>query len=106
MGALAARLELPYEQMDDLQLAVETILREQTERGSVVTLEVNVGHELLEVAVGPVKETSPAETGTEDGLTRGRLLGVLVDRVELVERDGRTWLRLEESIAGGRVPSG
>jgi hypothetical protein len=112
VGALTTRLELSYEQMDDLQLAVETALREHAPAGSTVTLEIAVDPERLELAVGPVSvgpvsgsRPEPAGEG-EDELTPRRLLGALVERVEIVERDGAPWIRLEEPIAGGRARLG
>lgn len=103
VGALTARLELPYEQMDDLQLAVETVLSEQAPRGSTATVEIVVGDDTLELAVGPIEPSRVRDESPDDTrvLSGQRLLGALVERVEVVERDGRSWIRLEDPIAGG-----
>jgi hypothetical protein len=100
VGALSTRLELSYEQMDDLQLAVETALRDHGLSRSTVTLEIVVEPERLQLLVGPVTESPEADDSTAD-LTPRRVLGSLVETVEVVERDGTSWIRLEEPIANG-----
>jgi hypothetical protein len=100
VGALSTRLELSYEQMDDLQLAVESVLREHAGRGSTATLEIVVGAEVLALSVGPIAPEQVPAVGEPDALRGRRLLGALVEHVEVVERDGDAWIRLEKPIAG------
>jgi hypothetical protein len=55
VGGLAARLNFSYESLDDLQLAVETVLAEERLLANdSVTLELDVGEGSLGVAIGPV----------------------------------------------------
>jgi len=105
VGALSTRLELSYEQMDDLQLAVETALRDLGVSQRTVTLEIAVDPERLELLVGPVVPSSAAEDDSPN-LSPRRLLGSLVETVEIVERDGAPWIRLEEPIAAGPAKLG
>jgi serine/threonine-protein kinase RsbW len=101
VGGLAARLDLTYEQIDDLQLAVETVLAREAEDGGQVTLAIEVGERSLELRIGPLHAAPLAadlDSAQDDGLGLGRLLSTLVERVETVERDGAAWLLLEKRV--------
>lgn len=99
MGGLAARLDLAYEQMDDLQLAVETVLAECSPAGDSVTLEATVGEEELSISVGPLSHTGArSEVPGTTFIPFDRLLERLVERTATIERDGHHWLRLEQRI--------
>ena len=55
VGGLAARLNLSYEALDDLQLAVETLLgEEEILSGDHVTLDLDVGEGALDIVIGPI----------------------------------------------------
>lgn len=86
LGGVGARIELPYERMDDLQLAVLSALDASLD--GEVTLELDAGQEGLRLAVGPLREGSQAD----DGLAR--VLSRLVDEVEHDRRDGQEWVTL------------
>jgi hypothetical protein len=102
VGGLAARLDLAYEQADDLQLAVETVLLECRPIGETVGIEATIGQAALAVSVGPlgrvVGGSEPPATGAVDFAT---LLAALVDETSIVERDDELWLRLEKAIPSG-----
>ena len=101
VGGLAARLDLTYEQIDDLQLAVETVLSREAHEGDEVTLAIEIGEGALELRMGPLDaETLGDDLGRDDegGLGLARLLSTLVERVETVERDGAAWLLLEKRV--------
>jgi anti-sigma regulatory factor (Ser/Thr protein kinase) len=97
VGGMAARLDLPYEQMDDLQLAAESALAAEP-AGREVTLELEVGDEGVELRIGPFDPGALDEPPDADGLGLGRLLGALVDRADVVDRDGSGWLVLEKRV--------
>jgi hypothetical protein len=99
VAGLATRLSLPYEQMDDLQLAVETVLQKHCDADMRATVELVVEPDALRIRVGPV--SSSALEADEDELDTRRLLSALVERVEIVEDGGREWLRLEDGIRAG-----
>ena len=101
VAGLATRLGLPYEQMDDLQLAVETILGKQGDAGTRTTIELIVEPDSLRIHVGPVTHALADQQAGGDELDTRRLLSALVERVEVVEQDGREWLRLEDGIRAG-----
>lgn len=86
LGGVGSRLALPYERMDDLQLAVLSVLEAASE--SSVSLEVKAADDVLSVTVGPLVEGVGADRPL------GNVLARLVDEVEEIRRDGRPWLRL------------
>jgi hypothetical protein len=99
VGGLAARLDFAYEQMDDLQLAVESVLHARRTKGAAVTLEASVDHSTLTIAIGPLDLRSSANgQGSPGRIELDRLLQTLVERTDVEERSGETWLRLEKRI--------
>jgi len=87
LGGVGSRLNLPYERMDDLQLALLSIL--DAAGGDEVSIEVKAEDRHVAVSVGPLVEGS----GDDAGLAR--VLSKLVDGVELGRRDsGAEWLTL------------
>ena len=86
LGGIGSRIELPYERMDDLQLAVLSALDASDDDS--VTLEVDAAEGGLRLALGPVRHGS----GEDDGLVR--VLSRLVDDVGHESRDGAEWLTL------------
>lgn len=84
LGGVGSRLDLPYERVDDLQLAVLSIL--EASEGDRVTVEVEARDEGILVSVGPLADG----TGTDGALAR--VLDPLVDSVEPSQRDERVWM--------------
>ena len=84
LGGLGSRLDLPFDRMDDLQLAVLSAL-EATDGGEV-TLEVDADESELRLAIGSVR----AGAGEDDALMR--VLSRLVDEVDHERREGAEWL--------------
>ena len=93
LGGIGSRADLPYERMDDLQLAVLSALdaADQAE----VTLEVDADENGVSLALGPVRDGS----GDDQGLSL--VLSRLVDDVTHERRDGAEWLSLRLSRADG-----
>jgi hypothetical protein len=86
LGGVGSRLNLAYERVDDLQLAVLSVL--EASDGDRVTVEVEAEPESVLVAVGPLDERRAADGGLS------RVLDPLVDSVERSERDEGVWLTL------------
>jgi hypothetical protein len=86
LGGIGSRLELPYERMDDLQLAVLSALDASDDE--TVNLEVDADEHGLRLVLGPMRPGS----GHDDGLVR--VLSRLVDDVAHESRDGVEWLTL------------
>ena len=103
VGGLAARHNLSYEMLEDLQLALVSVLEgDGYAAGSQVGVELDVTDDSITMTIGPLDGSSirgdldPAR----DGLGLGRLLGTLVESVELDEREDGDWLRLEKRARG------
>lgn len=86
LGGVGSRLDLPYERMDDLQLAVVSALGAGAD--DPVTLEVETEDGGLSVSLGPLENGS----GTDPALAR--VLEPLVDSFESQQRDGQEWITL------------
>jgi anti-sigma regulatory factor (Ser/Thr protein kinase) len=109
VGGLAARLDLSYESLEDLQLALENVLENDgyaTEPQVTVELEVEDGS--LAMTVGPLDGDAVKTALEEDGddrISLGRLLATLVEDVQLMRREDGDWLRLDKRMVQGRETS-
>lgn len=105
LGGIGDRLGLGFDDVDDLQLAVERLLAEAGSQRSVrLTLELSEGR--VRATVGPFAESTLAEAlqGAEPPpgeLTLRRILSTVVDSygVERVE-DAGLHVRLEKATRG------
>ncbi|HXG74942.1 MAG TPA: hypothetical protein VNJ53_00060 [Gaiellaceae bacterium] len=91
LGGIGSRLDLPYERMDDLQLAVLSLLEAGT--GSELSVEVERRTDGVAISVGPLAAGSAADTGLS------RVVGRLVDGVEADVREDGEWVTLRLSTA-------
>jgi hypothetical protein len=103
VGGLAARLQLSYETLDDLQLAVESILGDERYRSTeLVTIEVSISMPEVSILVGPLDAERVAQdlerTSEESELTLQVVLAAVVDSIAIERRDGADWIRLEKSV--------
>lgn len=100
LGGVGSRLELPYEKVDDLQLAVLSVLAAGT--ADTVTLDVEIDDERVAVSIGPLL----GDGASGDGLRR--VLVRLVDAVEIgasgsgTARDGE-WVTLRLARQSSRA---
>jgi hypothetical protein len=100
LGGLGIRLNLTIEHLEDLQLAVDTVLERSREEEEHVTIAVTVSDGRLETLIGPMRDGVRAELAAPEGEDVGlrRILDALVDDVELTERDGGEWLKLSKKV--------
>jgi anti-sigma regulatory factor (Ser/Thr protein kinase) len=102
VGGLAARLDFSYEHLEDLQLALASILENEGYRvADDVTVEVTLADDGVLLAMGPLAGARlRADLGSDasDGIGLGRLLDTVAEHVEVEERDGKAWLRLEKRV--------
>jgi 2-keto-3-deoxy-6-phosphogluconate aldolase len=101
IGGIAERVDFAFEEIDDLQLAVERLLAEAGTVGSV-QLSFEVGSNGIRTRVGPLSEHKVAEA-LRDGeaapgeLTLRRILQTVVDSFGVDEADdGAIVVRLEK----------
>ena len=84
LGGIGTRLDLPYERMDDLQLAVLSMLDASRDDDASVEIHTEDGH--VAVSVGPLRDGAENDNGLALVLTR------LTDRIEATRRDEASWL--------------
>jgi anti-sigma regulatory factor (Ser/Thr protein kinase) len=101
IGGIAERVDFAFEEIDDLQLAVERLLAEAGTVGSV-RLSFEVGEDSIRTRVGPLSEDKVARAlrdgdGAPGELTLRRILQTVVDSFGVDEaEDGRIVVRLEK----------
>jgi hypothetical protein len=86
LGGVGTRLDLSFERMDDLQLALLSLL--EAVDGEEATVEIVADDGTLAVKVGPLR----AGTGGDAGLER--VVSRLVDERDLETLDGSEWMTL------------
>src|SRR5688572_33236113 len=96
LGGVGSRLELPYERMDDLQLAVLSMLDASRDDDASVEIRAEDGH--VAVSVGPLRDGTEDDDGLELVLTR------LTDRIEAARRDDASWLTVFMTRADKPTP--
>ena len=102
VGGLAARLNVSYEQLEDLQLALASVLEEGGYvSNSQVSVELDVADDALSMVVGPLdgrRLQADLDDDSDERIGLGRLLGTLVETVSVEGRDDGDWLRLEKRV--------
>ena len=98
LGGLAVRLNLTFESLEDLELALDALL-ERAETGDGVTLRVRVLDGELHTVVGPFASVrKELEEGGADALNLSRILGAVCDSVEISDHDGSEWVELTKRV--------
>jgi hypothetical protein len=100
LGGLAIRLDLTVEHLDDLEIALASVLEEQATEGEL-TVALRVAEGELNTVVGPFPGSRlRAALGREDSehLSLRRLLETVCDRVSVEERDGGEWIELTKAF--------
>ena len=104
VGGLAARHNLSYEALEDLQLALATILEgDEYSTGDEICVELEVTEEAIAMAIGPVNGDSvrtDLQNSAEGDLGLGRLLGTLVEDAGVEAREDGDWLCLSKRVRG------
>lgn len=107
MGGIGERLELRFDELDDVQLAVERLLDEAAPGPSNTDARVTIAFELdsewLRVQIGPL---AGPEVGTALGLEPRpgefglrRVLETVVDSFEVIDGgEGRSFVTLEKRL--------
>lgn len=90
-AGVASRLGATVERIDELQLALDTVLR-RTVQGSEVVLRLRPADDALNVVVGPMSIPDEERADLE------RVLSALVDVVRTYEADGEVWIDLRVAV--------
>jgi len=98
IGGVAARLDLTFESIDDLETALDAVLEHAADDGEV-TVELLLDDGAIVTRVGPfAPDALRAELDRdEDGVGLRRILDTVVDGYEL---DGEGWLELTKTTDG------
>jgi hypothetical protein len=98
LGGLAVRLNLSFESLEDLELALDALL-ERARWDEDVTLRVRVLDGELRTSVGPFSSVrAELEQGEAGALNLSRILSAVCDSVEISERDGSEWVELTKRV--------
>jgi hypothetical protein len=104
VGGLAARHNLSYEALEDLQLALVTVLEGDVySTAAEIRVELEVTDEAIAMAIGPLNGEAvraDLEQSSDRDLGLGRLLGTLVEDAEVEAREDGDWLRLSKRVRG------
>jgi hypothetical protein len=99
LGGVAARLNLTFESIDDLETALESVLEWAPEDGDV-TVELRLAERAIVTRVGPfAADELRAELDRDDaGVGMRRILDTVLDGYEV---DGDGWLALTKNVTDG-----
>ena len=103
VGGLAARHNLSYEALEDLQLALSTVLEgDGYAAAEEIRVELEVYGDSIAMVIGPLNgDAVRADLEEPDGdLGLGRLLATLVEQTAVETREDGDWLRLSKRARG------
>jgi hypothetical protein len=97
-GGLAMRLDVTYDDLDDLQVGIEALLalRDDAE-DLVVSLSADDG--MLRASLGPFPPETVQDAGSDDALGLSRVLDTVCDTHEIEERKDGAWVELTKRVA-------
>lgn len=99
VGGLGARLELTYEQLEDLQVALEALLSCRDDEGDI-SVGIAVDDDCVRTTIGPFSADAITELDRDNGeLGLRRVLETVSDSVEVEERNGGSWVELSKGTA-------
>jgi hypothetical protein len=101
LGGLAVRLEMSFETLEDLELALDALLERKTEADGETTVRLRVGKKDVRTVVGPFRGADlrgelDREAASELGLRR--ILETVVDDVQVTEHEGAQWVELTKRL--------
>jgi hypothetical protein len=98
LGGLAVRLDLTFEHLEDIELALDSLLERTGDEGEV-TVRVLVTDGELRTIVGPLTYVGgDLDESGSDGLNLRRILSAVCDSVAVEERDGAQWVELTKRV--------
>jgi hypothetical protein len=104
LGGLASRHDLTVEMLEDLTLALDTLLDRYGDTVDEVTVRMHVGEAELILSIGPFLHDVRAEIEreSEDSLDVHRILAAVCDGVSVEDGDGAQWVQLRKRVEHAR----
>ena len=99
VAGIGSRHDFTLDAIDDLQLAVESLV-EHDEDDEAIVLRLSIDQGTLRILVGPFDRETIAPELAADGEELGlrRVLAATVDQVGLTEQDGASWIELRKRV--------
>jgi hypothetical protein len=98
VGGLAVRLDLTFENLEDLQIALATVLGESA---GEVTVSVRVQPDQIEASIGPFGSGDhelDLDREVEEGVPLRRVLETVCDSIGVVDGEGGRWVVLRKNV--------
>jgi hypothetical protein len=106
LGGLAIRLDVTLEHLDDLEVALASVL-EQHDADGEVTIALRVEDGALQTVIGPFpgdRLRSALRREDDEQLGLRRLLNTVCDGVSVEEREGGEWIELTKAFEVSGAP--
>jgi hypothetical protein len=98
LGGFALRQDLTFENLEDLELALDALL-DRTRGEDPVNVRVRIVDGELRTTVGPFAALrAELDRDGTDALNLSRILAAVCDRVEITDRDGSEWVQLTKRV--------
>ena len=96
LGGLAMRLDLTFETLEDLELALDALLGRRSEADGDTTVRVRVAEDELRTLVGPFHADVRDELDREANALLGlrRILETVTDGIVVSDGEGGQWVEL------------
>ena len=99
LGGLAVRLDLTFDTLEDLQVALSGLLSREHDGDGNLTMSLRVLPGAIEASIGPFQDAALREEWDADSeLGLRRILETVVDGVEISQRDGAQWVELSKNV--------
>jgi hypothetical protein len=100
LGGLAVRLDLTFDTLEDLQIALAGLLSREHEGDGSLTMSLRVLPDALQASIGPFEDSALRdEWDSDQELSLRRILATVVDHAEIAHRDGAQWVELTKNVA-------
>jgi hypothetical protein len=97
-GGLALRLDVTYDDLEDLQVGIEALLALRDDPDELI-VSLSAGDGVLHATVGPFAPELLAGAEADGGLDLRRVLDTVCDTHEVVEHDDGAWVELTKNVA-------
>ena len=105
LGGLAVRLDLTFDTLEDMQVALGELL-ERYAGEHALELVLRVHPDAIETRVGPFDgELLRGELDRDEAVGLRRVLDTVVDSVRIEEEDGAHWVELRKLVVPAGTPS-